>query len=64
MRKFVFHHKKGIPAIVEVELEKLTQADDPSVGWLRPGEYKARILRPTSYHMKIEESCQTVQSKL
>lgn len=55
MRKFVFQHKKEIPVITEVEIEKLTPMDDPSVAWLKPGEYKARIILPTTFHMKVEK---------
>jgi len=55
MRKFVVQSKRGEVSISEVEVEIVSPLDDPSVMWLKPGEYMARILRPTSFHMKHEK---------
>jgi hypothetical protein len=54
MRKFIIHTrplpgspKGGPPTIVEVECEKITLMEDPSLFWsLQSGEYKARLLKP------------------
>lgn len=56
MRKFTIQSKKGKTAIMEVECEIVRPMEDSSVMWLNPGEYKARILAPTSFHQKIEKS--------
>lgn len=55
MRKFTIHSKKGKTAIMEVECEIILALEDPSVLWsLKPGEYRARILAPASFHQKVE----------
>lgn len=55
MRKFVLQSKKGKSSIVEVECEIVQPVEDPSVLWLQPGEYRARILAPASFHQRIEK---------
>lgn len=54
MRKYTVQCKRGKTSIVEVEIEVIKALEDPSVMWLNPGEYKARVLKPTSFHLKIE----------
>lgn len=54
MRKFVFHSKKGTTSIMEVEVEIVRPVEDPSVMWMQPGEYRARIMQPTSFHQRVE----------
>jgi hypothetical protein len=55
MRKFIYYTKKGDPSIMEVEIEKLTRVEDLSIMFLHPGEYKARILLPQSFHQKVDK---------
>lgn len=55
MKKFVIQSKSGQFSIQEVEVEVILATEDPSVAWLPAGEYKARIMKPTSFHMKIEK---------
>jgi len=56
MRKFTIHSKKGKTTIMEVECEIILALEDPSVLWaLKPGEYRARILAPESFHQKVEK---------
>lgn len=52
MRKFVIQSKKGATSIIEVEIEVLPSMCEPG---LKPGEWRARILRPTIFHMKQEK---------
>lgn len=56
MRKFTIQVRKDKTSIFEVEVEILTAMDDPSVNWLKPGEYKARVMKPTSFHQKFERT--------
>lgn len=57
MRKFVLQSKKGVSAIMEVECEIIQALEDPSILWaLKPGEYRARILAPESFHQKVEKT--------
>jgi hypothetical protein len=56
MRKFTIQCKKGTTSIMEVEVEIIKPLEDASVMWLKPGEYRARILLPKSFHQKIERS--------
>ncbi len=53
MRQFTVTSKRGEVSVVEVEIEKLSGVAEPG---LKEGEWKARILRPESFHMKIEKS--------
>ena len=55
MRKFTVQSKKGEMTIYELDVEIVTALHDASVMWLKPGEYKARILKPESFHMKMEK---------
>jgi hypothetical protein len=55
MKKYTIQSKKGKTSIIEVEIEVVKQLEDPSVGWMNTGEYKARILKPTSFHQKLEK---------
>lgn len=50
---FTIYVRKGKISIYEVECEKITPTEDPSVLWLQAGEYKARILSPSLFHEKI-----------
>ena len=54
MKKFVIQSKSGQFSIQEVDVEVISTTEDPSVAWLPAGEFKARIMRPTSFHMKVE----------
>jgi len=51
MRKFTVQTIKGETSIVEVEIEILSGLCEPG---LQPGEWKARILKPDTFHMKRE----------
>ena len=51
MRKFTIRVVKGEVSIVECELEMLSGVGEPG---LQPGEWKARILKPDTFHMKRE----------
>jgi len=55
MRKFIIQSKKGKTSIIEVEVEIISSLEDPSVLWLKAGEWRARILQPTSFHQRIEK---------
>lgn len=47
MRKFVVHSVKSSSVIMEIECDRVTPMQDPSVLWsLLPGEYRASILAP------------------
>ena len=48
MRKFTVQHSRGTTSIIEVEIEIVSAMEDPSVLWLPEGEFKARIMAPTS----------------
>lgn len=52
MRQFVIVVRKGERTIYEVECEKLTHMDDPSILWMQPGEWKARITAPQELYEK------------
>lgn len=54
MRKFAVQSKREGMIIYELDVVVLTALEDPSVMWLQPGEYKGRILKPESFHMKRE----------
>lgn len=56
MRKFIIQSKKGKTSVMEVECELISALEDPSVMWLRADEWKAKILLPTSLHMKVEKN--------
>jgi hypothetical protein len=60
MRKFTIQSRKDKTSIFEVEVEILTAMDDSAVLWLKPGEYRARVLKPTIFHQKVEK---TVEGK-
>lgn len=51
MRKFTIRTVKGEVSIVECELEMLNTVCEPG---LKEGEWKARILKPDTFHMKRE----------
>lgn len=55
MRKYSIKSAKGKTTIYEVEIEVIRTAEDVSVSWLNPGEYKARVLKPISFHQRIEK---------
>jgi len=58
MRAYVVHtrplpgscKKTDTPTILEVEGEKLTAMEDPSVMWLKEGEFWFRIMKPESLY--------------
>lgn len=54
MRMFVINNGRQKTSIMEVECEKITALEDPSVMWLLPSDSKYRILAPTSFHEKKE----------
>lgn len=56
MRKFAIQSKRGEMTIYELDVEVLTALQDPSIMFLKEGEYRARILKPESFHMKIEKT--------
>lgn len=47
MRKFYTQFYKEKITIFEVEVRKVTGVEDPSVMWLKEGEYKAKVLSPS-----------------
>lgn len=51
MKKFTVRTVKGVTSIHEVELEILPSIGEPG---LKAGEWKARILKPDTFHMKRE----------
>jgi hypothetical protein len=55
MKKFAIESKKNKTTIFEVEIVILTAMDDPSIAWRKPEEYKASILKPTTFHQKMEK---------
>lgn len=52
MRKFVIISKKGTTVLQEVEIEIMTALTDPSIMFLKPGEWKAKVLKPESLYEK------------
>jgi hypothetical protein len=52
MRKFTIISRKGVTTIQEVEIELVSTLEDPSVMWMKPGEYKAKVLKPESLYEK------------
>ena len=42
MRKFVIISKKGTTVLQEVEIEIMTALTDPSIMFLKPGEWKEK----------------------
>jgi hypothetical protein len=57
MRKFIVSVKKSPASIIEVEVEIVKALEDPSIIWaLYPGEYKARIIKPTTFYQKFEKN--------
>lgn len=52
MRKFTVKSARGEVTIYEVEVEILPSICEPG---LKPGEWKARILKPDTFHMKREK---------
>lgn len=55
MRKFTIRSVKDVTTIYELDVVTITGVEDPSVMWLNPGEYKVRVLKPESFHMKVEK---------
>ena len=47
MRSFVIHVSKAETLIVEVEYEKISAMEDPSVMWLPSSEFRAKIMKPS-----------------
>lgn len=52
MRKFVIISKKGTTILQEVEIEYMTALTDSSIIFLKPGEWKAKVLKPESLYEK------------
>jgi hypothetical protein len=57
VRKWIVHTRPmpgckrgGPPTIVEVECELLTSQEDPSIKFLKNGEFKGRVLKPEFLH--------------
>ena len=49
MKKFIVHVERGGKiSVMEVEIEMVSAVEDPSVGWLPEGEYRARVVSPKS----------------
>ena len=59
MRKFTILFKKGVTTLQEVEVEYVTAMQDPSIMWLKPGEYKAKVLKPESLYEKQDDGSLT-----
>jgi hypothetical protein len=53
MRMFSIYSRRGKTTIYEVECEKITPMQDPSVLWLPQGEYRARVLAPAIFHEPV-----------
>ena len=51
MRKFIINYSKQT-SIIEVEFEKVLPVDDLSVMYLKEGEWKGKISKPTSLYEK------------
>ncbi len=70
MKKFVVHTRplpgccktSDAPIIVEVEGEVISPMEDPSVMWLKEGEYRFRIMLPESLY-EAQEGKQSDGSK-
>ena len=56
MRKFYLHYQKDSTSVVEVECEIITGMEDPSVMWLPPGEFRARVVAPTYLYERKKDS--------
>jgi hypothetical protein len=52
MKKFTVKSVRGEFSIYELEVEMLPSIGEPG---LKPGEWKARILKPDTFHMKHEK---------
>lgn len=52
MRKFIIQSGRGKTSVMEVECEIITAVEDPSVLWLEPGEYRARVVAPATLKEK------------
>ncbi len=52
MKKFTIISKKGVTTLQDVEVEFITALEDPSVLWLKSGEYKVRVIKPESLYEK------------
>jgi hypothetical protein len=50
MRRFAVQHSRGQTSVMEVEIEILSAMEDPTVLWLPEGEFKARVMAPTSLY--------------
>lgn len=59
MKKFTIISKKGVTTIQEVEIQMLSAREDPSVMWMNPGEYKAKVLKPESVYEKQNDGSLT-----
>lgn len=55
MKKYTIHSRKDKTVIMEVECEIVSASEDPAVMWLLPGEYKAKVIAPTSFHQNVEK---------
>lgn len=47
MKKFIIHSLKGEFSVVEVDCEFVSPMEDPSVLWLKDGEFKVKITAPS-----------------
>lgn len=56
MRKFCIVYEKESASVVEVECEIIKGVEDPSVMWLPPGEFRARVLAPQFLYEKKKDS--------
>lgn len=59
MKKFTIISRKGVTSIQEVEIQLLSSIEDPSVMWMNPGEYKAKVLKPESLYEKQNDGSLT-----
>src|SRR5271165_3876860 len=50
MRRFAVQHNRGQTSVMEIEIQILSAMEDSSVLWLPEGEFKARIVAPTSLY--------------
>lgn len=54
MRKYIVQHLKGVTSILEIECEKVTLLEDPSLAWsLKNFEYKVKVSKPVSFAGEI-----------
>jgi hypothetical protein len=58
MKKFIVS-SRGAFVIMEVEGEYVKPLEDPSVKWLPQGEYRFRIMKPSSLHEKLPDGTTT-----